>query len=252
MARIRITSGGAARECTSTVLPAPPLEGCLPSLKGLLKLPFRAARRVVRTFTGGSAPKEADEVRLPVRTNPEGPSQKPVAAPPLSNPIAPQPGQMPGTADSPPPTQANPEAPQPPEEAAPAAEEAPKKGKGKKKAEAAPEPAPAPEEAPKKGKGKKKAEEPAAAKVRVTGENTPNPNAMKFSCSVKVVPKGSLSLNNAGVAAAHPLGAAIFAVPGVRAVFAVNDFVTVTKEESASWDDLRPRLEVAISEVLSQ
>jgi len=85
----------------------------------------------------------------------------------------------------------------------------------------------------------------------VKGESTPNPNAMKFGCSVKVVPKGSLSLNNAGVAAGHPLGAAIFAVSGVKAVFAVNDFVTVTKEESYSWDELRPRLEAAISAALS-
>ena len=83
-------------------------------------------------------------------------------------------------------------------------------------------------------------------------EPTPNPNAMKFTCSSKVIAKGSMSFENAAVAQKDPLASAVFGVSGVKSVFAVNDFVTVTKEPTASWDELQPRLETVIAESLSR
>lgn len=95
--------------------------------------------------------------------------------------------------------------------------------------------------------------EPAPARrVEVWSENTPNPDAMKFSASVPVAPRGALSFDSAEAAAAHPVGRAVFAVEGVRSMFAVNDFVTVTREPGADWDELAPRLEAAIAEALSR
>jgi hypothetical protein len=120
----------------------------------------------------------------------------------------------------------------------------------------APAPVAAPVEAP-------PAEEPAAEEptavdkkapkrvVEVTAEDTPNPNARKFSTSVTVVEKGSLSFNNAGEADAHPLGKALWAVGGVRGVFAVKDFVTVTKEEGADWAKLSPKVVKALKKALA-
>ena len=87
---------------------------------------------------------------------------------------------------------------------------------------------------------------PAKKAVDVTPEDTPNPNARKFSCSVRVVEKGSLSFASAEEAEKHPLGKAIFAVGGVKSVFAVNDFVTVTKTDDADWGKLTPKLVKAI------
>lgn len=87
--------------------------------------------------------------------------------------------------------------------------------------------------------------------VEVFAEATPNPNALKFSCSKKVVAKGSLSFNSVETAEEHPLGKALFAVPGVRMVFAVNDFVTVTKAPEVSWHELAPKLEGVIAAALS-
>lgn len=81
-----------------------------------------------------------------------------------------------------------------------------------------------------------RAEAPSA--VDVTPEQTPNPNAMKFTVSKKVSDKGSFSFNAASEAAAHPLGRALFAVAGVKGVFGVNNFVTVTKEDDVPWDRL--------------
>lgn len=86
--------------------------------------------------------------------------------------------------------------------------------------------------------------------VSVSAEDTPNPNARKFSCSVKVVEQGSLSFANATEGAKHPIGKAVFAVGGVKTVFAVNDFVTVTKTDDADWASLTPRLTKAIKAAL--
>jgi hypothetical protein len=51
-------------------------------------------------------------------------------------------------------------------------------------------------------------------------------------------------------AARHPLGAALWAIDGVAGVFAVRDFVTVTRTPEASWESLSPRVAAAIVEVL--
>lgn len=91
---------------------------------------------------------------------------------------------------------------------------------------------------------------PARKKPTVTAEDTPNPNARKFACSVKVVEKGSLSFNSAEEAEKHPLGKAVWAVEGVKSVFAVNDFVTVTKTDDADWAKLSPKLVKAIQSAL--
>lgn len=100
---------------------------------------------------------------------------------------------------------------------------------GRPEAAAAPAPAPA-----------------ATTDVRIEVGETPNPNARKFTVSITVVEKGSMSFQNAEEAAGHPLGRAIFAVPGVRGVFAVKDFVTVTRDETADWGVLTPKLMDAI------
>jgi hypothetical protein len=55
---------------------------------------------------------------------------------------------------------------------------------------------------------------------------------------------------NATDAFKHPLGKAIFAVGGVKSVFALNDFVTVTKADDADWAMLTPRLTKAIRTAL--
>lgn len=91
-----------------------------------------------------------------------------------------------------------------------------------------------------------------ARQVEVWSEGTPNPDAMKFSASVPVAPRGALSFDSAEAAADHPIGRAVFAVGGVRSMFAVNDFVTVTREPGADWRELAPLLEAAIAEALSR
>ncbi len=99
--------------------------------------------------------------------------------------------------------------------------------------------------------GHDEAPAPAKSTVRVMAEETPNPNAMKFTVSVKVAEKGSISFNSAAEAEGNALGKALFAVPGVRGIFGVNDFVTVTREEGADWAVLVPAVEAALQATLS-
>ena len=87
--------------------------------------------------------------------------------------------------------------------------------------------------------------------VEVYIEETPNPYARKFVCSVPVVAKGSLVFNDAKSAEDNPIGKALFAIDGVRTVFATKDFITVTSHADANWRDLQPHIWATLVGVLS-
>ena len=115
--------------------------------------------------------------------------------------------------------------------------------------EAAPKKAATKKAATKKAATKKAAPKKAPAKksaVQVDPQETPNPNAMKFSLSVTVAETGSFSFNAADTDIAHPIAAAVLAVDGVVSVFGVNDFITVSKSDDAGWDVLLPAVVDAI------
>ena len=114
---------------------------------------------------------------------------------------------------------------------------------------AAPKKAAAKKSSPKKAAAKKSAPKKAAAKksaVQVDPQETPNPNAMKFSLNITVAETGSFSFNATDTEIAHPIAAAVLAVEGVVSVFGVNDFITVSKTDEAGWDVLLPAVVDAI------
>jgi hypothetical protein len=251
-------------------------------LKSIVLFPVRVARGIVSRIR--RKPPQ-DEVRLPTRTDPDGPNRKPAPFDPAGIPpqsAAPKPAPAPAAAPRPAPAEPKPApqaakpAPAPSQPTPPASHPEPPKAEATKP-EATKAEAPSADEngaskdadAP-KGKGKKKSEpkkkkgeaeppepvaeavKPAAKAISVRAEATPNPNAMKFQCSVMVIAKGSLSFNNAIAAKQNPLASAVFDVGGVRSVFAVKDFVTVTREDGVDWNMLSPRIEAAIREHLSE
>ncbi len=65
---------------------------------------------------------------------------------------------------------------------------------------------------------------------------TPNPDAMKFTLDTTL--PAMVNVTNAAAAAGNPFVEELFAVPGVKSVFAVNDFVTVTRDGGADWDPI--------------
>ena len=77
---------------------------------------------------------------------------------------------------------------------------------------------------------------------------TPNPNAYKFTLDRPVTQGGSQSFANPEQAAAHPLAARLFAIAGVKALFFLNNFITVTRDPAYSWDALVPEIVDAIQD----
>lgn len=77
-------------------------------------------------------------------------------------------------------------------------------------------------------------------------EGTPNPNAAKFVLDRPLLGEGSRSYFAPGDAEEDPLARRIFEIEGVRAVFMVDDFVTVTKQDDVEWSDIVDQVEEAI------
>ena len=81
---------------------------------------------------------------------------------------------------------------------------------------------------------------------------TPNPNSLKIvrADGGPMLASGMVSATSFAEAATHPLAAALFAVDGVTGVFALPDFVTVTKRPDAVWNALLPGVEAALRDAL--
>ena len=75
----------------------------------------------------------------------------------------------------------------------------------------------------------------------VTPTPTPNPNAMRFSLGESAL-TASHAYASAEAAAGTPWAHRLFEIPGVVSLFAVNDFVTVTKEVHAGWEVIVPHV----------
>ncbi len=79
-------------------------------------------------------------------------------------------------------------------------------------------------------------------------ESTPNPATLKFLPGQTVLEMGTADFPSADAAGKSPLAKRIFAVGDVTGVFFGNDFVTVTKADSAEWDHIKPAILGAIME----
>jgi NFU1 iron-sulfur cluster scaffold homolog, mitochondrial len=89
-------------------------------------------------------------------------------------------------------------------------------------------------------------------KPSVTFSETPNPAAGKFSVGRTLVEgRSGRTFDSPASARADPVAARLLREPGVRSVFMVSDFVTVTREPDATWAELVPRVRAALQEVLS-
>lgn len=83
--------------------------------------------------------------------------------------------------------------------------------------------------------------------VSVRATRTPNPNAMKFTLDV-TLPHGLES--KSGDEPEDPFEAALLALDGVDSVFGINDFVTITRNDGADWDDIVCAVEDVVCEFL--
>jgi Fe-S cluster biogenesis protein NfuA len=74
-------------------------------------------------------------------------------------------------------------------------------------------------------------------------ESTPNPNAVKFIPGTDVSPQGTFDFRAVEEAMKiSPLGKMLFEIDGVEGVYLGKDFVSVTKQDDADWDTIKPRV----------
>ena len=79
-------------------------------------------------------------------------------------------------------------------------------------------------------------------------EKTPNPLTLKFFPGRVVLEDGTVFFRSKEESTGSPLAESIFKINGVEGVFFGNDFITVSKGEKESWEDLKPNLLAAITD----
>lgn len=79
-------------------------------------------------------------------------------------------------------------------------------------------------------------------------ETTPNPATLKFLPGRTVMEQGTANFIDAEAATRSPLAVRLFALSGVTGVFFGADFITITKDDAASWQQLKPAVLGAIME----
>ena len=81
--------------------------------------------------------------------------------------------------------------------------------------------------------------------VEVFVDETPNPNALKFTLN-RVVANPGKTYRDAAAAADAPWAKALLSIPGVVGVYGVNNFISVNKTPEADWDVIVPLAEQAL------
>lgn len=84
-------------------------------------------------------------------------------------------------------------------------------------------------------------------------EATPNPDVLKFIPGRDVLAQGTKQFASADEGRASPLAEALFALPGVSALFFGTDFLTVRRDPAGDiiWAELKPPILAAIMDFYS-
>jgi hypothetical protein len=88
---------------------------------------------------------------------------------------------------------------------------------------------------------------------RIDTTPTPNPNSLKFTLGKGTfIESGMESFNAPAEAAGHLLGERLFEIEGVANVFILPQFLTITKVDTARWNDIVPAVERIVREALDR
>lgn len=85
--------------------------------------------------------------------------------------------------------------------------------------------------------------------ITVYGETTPNPAALKFVVS-KMLTKNSIEFKNIDETAASPLAKELFKFPFVKEIFIDENYVSITKYDVNSWDEITIELRTFIKQFI--
>jgi NFU1 iron-sulfur cluster scaffold homolog, mitochondrial len=87
--------------------------------------------------------------------------------------------------------------------------------------------------------------------IHIYFEQSPNPNSLKFVMNYLIVPEGqSYDFPDPESAGNAPLAGGLFGFDYVRRVFLMNNFVTITKDDSVDWIEIREELKAFIRDYL--
>ena len=90
---------------------------------------------------------------------------------------------------------------------------------------------------------------PTKQPVTVYGETTPNPATLKFVVS-KMLLKSAMEFKNIDEAAPSPLATELFKFPFVKEIFIDENYISVTKFEVASWEEITLELRTYIKQFI--
>ncbi len=87
-----------------------------------------------------------------------------------------------------------------------------------------------------------------AKEVYITANPTPNPDALKFIVDRQLVDGDPVSFTDPQEAVDSPLAEKLFALGGVKSLFAFQNFVTVTREGDLVWQEFAREIGKTIRE----
>jgi NFU1 iron-sulfur cluster scaffold homolog, mitochondrial len=85
--------------------------------------------------------------------------------------------------------------------------------------------------------------------ITVYSETTPNPFTLKFVVS-KLVTKKAIECKNIDETAASPLAKELFKFPFVKEIFIDENYITITRYEIATWDEVTLELRTFIKQFI--
>lgn len=91
-----------------------------------------------------------------------------------------------------------------------------------------------------------------AEPIEIRVEGTPNPNSLKFSAGRPLWEGRAQTFSSPEQAFAFPLARRLLAIKGVKNVFFLRDFVTVSRESGAGWESIAEAVRTALREHLAE
>ncbi|HVA98737.1 MAG TPA: NifU family protein [Bacteroidia bacterium] len=89
--------------------------------------------------------------------------------------------------------------------------------------------------------------------VALYAESTPNPSAMKFVANILLIEEGATAQYQSKAETKDaPLAAKLFEFPFVKNIFFNANYITVTKTDAVSWDDIVFELREFIKQYISE
>lgn len=82
-------------------------------------------------------------------------------------------------------------------------------------------------------------------------QQTADKDVLNFFPPQKMLPQGKIEFIDSKIMRRSPLAEKIFDLGGIKSIFITEDLISITKESSANWEDLKPQILAEIMDYLS-